>query len=48
MNIGAIAIGSNSTRLLTRLENGLEDRARERGWLPNTAISISEPARQRS
>ena len=29
MNIGAIAIGSNSTRLLTRLENGLEDRARE-------------------
>ena len=29
MNIGGIAIGSNSTRLLTRLENGLEDRARE-------------------
>ena len=29
MNIGAIAIGSNSTRLLTRLENRLEDRARE-------------------
>ena len=29
MNIGAIAIGSNSTRLLTRLDSGLEDRARE-------------------
>ena len=29
MNIGAISIGSNSTRLLTRMDNGLEDRARE-------------------
>ena len=29
MNIGAIAIGSNSTRLLTVLDDGREDRARE-------------------
>ena len=29
MNIGAIAIGSNSTRMLTLLDDGREDRARE-------------------
>ena len=46
MNIGAIAIGSNSTRLLTRLDSGLEDRAREdtrlfSGLTENTLLTRS-------
>lgn len=51
MNIGGIAIGSNSTRLLTRLENGREDRAREDTKLfsgLNEAGNLSDDAMDRT